>query len=460
MNLTTILLAFFFVLGVVIVVHESGHFLVAKAVGVYVKTFSVGFGPKLLKRRVGETEYAISAVPFGGYVKMAGEGVMEQVQDAGTGEVAADGELIPEERFFSSKSTLQRLAIVTAGPAMNLVLALVVVIGLVYTHGLQVTPITTLGTVDENGPAATAGLAPGDRIVSVAGEPSLSWEEMLIRLTDEAAAGRTPVPIVYERDGTRATAQITPTRDPEGSDLWIVGMRYRPDARVGKVKKGGPADLAGLREGDVIVAVNGEPVTDFDAIAQVIHKSIGQPVQLAWERAGQQFTASVVPEKAEVPVDYDNVETFGRIYFEQYRENRKVGMARAVQEGGLRTWSMISGTVDYLFSRIQQLITKGKTSADAVSGPIGIARMAGEMAMWGFDRLLWFLSILSVNLFLLNLLPIPVLDGGHAMFIVYEMLSRRRVNQRVQTIATQVGFVLLLLFMVFVLARDVMNLAS
>jgi regulator of sigma E protease len=343
---------------------------------------------------------------------------------------------------------------------MNLVLALVVVIGLVYAHGLQVTPITTLGTVEADGPAAAAGLAPGDRIVSVAGEPALSWEELLIRMTDEAAAGRTPVPLVYEREGQRQTAQIVPVRDPEGSDLWIVGMRYRPDARVGKVKKGGPADLAGLREGDVIVAVNGEPVNDFDAIAQVIHKSIGQPVELAWERGGQRFHASVVPEKAEVPVDYDNVETFGRIYFEQFRESRKVGLARAVQEGSLRTWAMISGTVDYLFSRIQQLVTKGRTSADAVSGPIGIARMAGEMAQWGFDRLLWFLSILSVNLFLLNLLPIPVLDGGHAMFIVYEMLSRRRVNQRVQTIATQVGFVLLLLFMVFVLARDVMNLAG
>jgi regulator of sigma E protease len=460
MELATILLAFVFVLGVVIVVHESGHFMVAKAVGVYVKTFSIGFGPKLLRRRFGETEYALSAVPFGGYVKMAGEGVMEQIQDAGTGETSHDGSVIPEHRFFSSKTTFQRLAIVTAGPTMNLVLALLVVIALVWAEGLQITPITTIGTVEENTPAAQAGLQPGDRIVSVAGEPSQSWEEMLIRLTDEAAARRTPVPLVYERAGEQHSTALTPVRDKDSRDLWVIGMRYRPDTRVGKVKKGGPADLAGLRQGDVIVEVNGQPVSDFDAIAQVIHNSIGQPVQLIWERGGQRKSASVVPQKAQVPVDYDNVETFGRIFFEQYRENRKVGLAQAVKEGTLRTWAMIDGTVSYLGSRIHQLIKTGRTSADAVSGPIGIARMAGEMAMWGFDRLLWFLAILSVNLFLLNLLPIPVLDGGHAMFIVYEIFSRRRVNQRVQLIATQVGFVLLLLFMVFVIARDVIHLAS
>ena len=152
MSLET-LLAFVFVLGVVIVIHEGGHFLVAKAVGIYCKTFSVGFGPKILKRRFGETEYALSAIPFGGYVKMAGEGAMEEVQDSGTGErttdLDPDGNPIPEHRWFSSKTTWQRMAVVVAGPLMNLVLALFLTIGVVWVQGVTVNPVTTVGEVVE-----------------------------------------------------------------------------------------------------------------------------------------------------------------------------------------------------------------------------------------------------------------------------------------------------------------------
>ncbi len=452
MNLEQIL-AFVFVLGVVVIIHEGGHFLVAKSVGIYVKTFSVGFGPKLLRRRFGSTEYALSAIPFGGYVKMAGEGAMEDIQDAGVQrEVDSEGEEIPEEQYFSSKGPWQRLAVVVAGPIANLVLALVVTIGLAWVQGVPTVPVTEVGVVEENSPAAEAGLERGDKILAVAAQPVDSWDEVVDRILKEADRGRLPIEITYEREGRKHTVAVAPQKK-EGR--WYLGLDYLHDTRVGNLKKNGPAYRAGLRRGDVITRINGQPMRDYQQIARIVNENAGKPLEIEWVRAGKSYHATVVPEEAEVPVDFKTVKKVGRIYYEPYRENRPVGFVEAVQLGGRATWRIVEQTATFL-----AVLVRGGASRDAVSGPVRIAQFAGQMVEWGFSYLLGFLALFSVNLFLLNLLPIPVLDGGHAMFITYELVTRRKPDEKVQMVATQVGFVLLLLLMAFVITMDVIKVVS
>ncbi len=452
MNLEQIL-AFLFVLGVVVVIHEGGHFLVAKSVGIYVKTFSVGFGPKLLRRRIGGTEYALSAVPFGGYVKMAGEGVMEDLQDTGAqAEVDSEGEVIPEEQYFSSKGPWQRMAVVVAGPLANLLLALVVTIGLAWIQGVPTIPVTEVGMVEEGSPAAEAGLQRGDRIVEVAGQPVHSWDEFLEILVKEAREGHTPVELAYERDGERRETTVTPAKK---GGHWYLGVDYLHDTRVGNLKKNGPAYRAGLRRGDVIVSIEGEPMHDYQQIARIVNENAGKPLEIVWMRNGESYRATVVPEEAEVPVDYKTVKKVGRIYYEPYREYRPVSFVEAIKLGSQATWRIVDQTATFL-----AVLVRGGASRDAVSGPVRIAQFAGQMVEWGFSYLLGFLALFSVNLFLLNLLPIPVLDGGHAVFITYELITRRKPDEKVQMVATQVGFVLLLLLMAFVITMDVIKVAS
>ena len=453
MSLQT-LLAFAFVLGAVIVIHEGGHFLMAKAVGIYCKTFSVGFGPKLLRKRFGETEYAISAIPFGGYVKFAGEGAMEQVQDAGTGErggdVDADGEAIPEHRWFSSKSTWERMAVVVAGPLMNLVLALVVTVGVVMVQGITVNPVTTVGDVTPESPAEEAGLLVGDRFEGVNGQPVDSWVGTLNAIIEAYEAQPVPVPLQILREGEALRIELTPRRTDSGR--FEIGVAALQDTRVGKVKKDGPAWNAGLRRGDVIESINGEAVTTYSQIAEIVNESIDVPLEIVWLREGREQSAVVTPIAAEVPIDFKETRTVGRIYYEQYSETRPVSTGQAIAMGSRATWGMVEQTA--LFLRV---LFTGGASGDTVSGPIRIAQFSGEMVRWGFDRLLLFMAMFSVNLFLLNLLPVPVLDGGHAMFILYEMVARRKPPERFQLWATQIGFLALLGLMGWVLVMDVMH---
>jgi regulator of sigma E protease len=453
MSLET-LLAFVFVLGVVIVIHEGGHFLVAKAVGIYCKTFSVGFGPKILKRRFGETEYALSAIPFGGYVKMAGEGAMEEVQDSGTGErttdLDPDGNPIPEHRWFSSKTTWQRMAVVVAGPLMNLVLALFLTVGVVWVQGVTVNPVTTVGEVVEGSPAEGAGLLAGDRFVEVGGEPVDHWVGALNAIIERYEESGHPVPVALQREGQAVDVSIEPRLDEDGR--YEIGLVALQDTRVGKVKKDGPAWNAGLRRGDVIVSIDGEQVSSYSRIAEIVNESIDVPLDVVWLRDGREQSAVVTPVAAEVPIDFKETRTVGRIYYEQYSESRPVPAGQAIAMGSRATWGMVEQTAVFL-----KVLVTGGASGDTVSGPIRIAQFSGEMVRWGFDRLLLFMAMFSVNLFLLNLLPVPVLDGGHAVFILYEMVARRKPPEQFQLWATQIGFVALLGLMGWVLVMDVMH---
>ena len=457
------ILAFVITLGLVIIVHELGHFLVCKLFGIYVKTFSIGIGPKLLRKRLGETEYVLSAIPFGGYVKMAGEGIMEEIQDTGTWEErkyplgteqgnreAATVDLdIPEDRHFNNRPAGQRLAVFVAGPLFNLLLAFLVYAGIVLQGGLVEVPVTQVGAVTGDSPAAAAGLEVGDQILTVDGQRVALWDEILAALVNpslERPDEPVPVPLTVLRNGRVFRLEVTP-RYLADRQRWLLGCEPW-DTTVGLVQKGGPAHQIGLRQGDRIVALNGETVTSFVAIARIINRNADREVNVLWEREGEYLESSVVPESAEVQPDT----VIGRIFFDRQYVHRSIGLKRAVAVGLRATWRTMEATLQVLYSFVG-----GKLGLEAVGGPIRIGQVAGEMLRWSFGHLMQFIAFFSVNLFLLNLLPIPVLDGGHVLFLVLETVMRRRVHERIQAIATQVGLILLLLFMTFVVVVDVLK---
>lgn len=467
----TTLLAAAIVIGPVIVFHEFGHFLVAKLAGIYVKTFSVGFGPKLLKVRLGETQYALSAIPLGGYVKMAGDSVSDpranEEATSETGESAAgetprhgeemlysrdeiDDAAIPEHRYFRNKSIPQRLAVVTAGPIANFVLAFVVLTGVLHHEGMQVPPTTTLAPVDSTSSEYVAGLRGGDEILRVAGVPvtnALELENAIVAQKDA------PFPVTLRRVG-RDTTLVLPGVRRDGQMVVFPIVQPRLSSQLGLVKKDGPAWNAGLRPGDRIVEVDGQPVQFYDQLADLINPAIGKELHVVWERDGRKMEASIVPEADTVPVDDSLTETrqIGRIQIEPYQLALPVGWGMAARASMERCVGFAHDTARFL-----GILVQGRGTRDALGGPIRIGQVAGSALRWSPSNLFFFLAFFSVNLFLLNLLPIPVLDGGHVLFLTIEAVRGQALSVRTQELLLKVGVSALLLLMGFVVFNDLVR---
>ena len=461
-NFIITIFAFLLTLGLVVIVHELGHFLFCKLFGIYVKTFSIGIGPKFARLRFGETEYVLSAIPFGGYVKMAGEGIMEEIQDTGTweerkyplgteegnAEAAGQDDHIPPHRHLYSRPAWQRLLVFIAGPLFNLVLAFLLYTGLVLSNGLQNIPFTTVGGVTAESPAQAAGFQVGDRILQVNGEPVETWgsiEEALVPV-DLRKAGTVPAAEVQiNRQGETLTLGMQPVFD-ETAGYWSLGLEVW-NTTVGLVKKNGPAASLGLEKGDLVQSVNGETVTSFSQIARIINDRPDQSLEIVWTRDGRRMSGEVTPELKETEPGVMK----GRIFMEPYFTYEKVGLGTATVLGYQRTVGTIKVTVSVLSDFVMR-----RLGLDAVGGPLRIGQAAGEMLSWSFSHLMYFVAFFSINLFLLNLMPIPVLDGGHVLFLLLEVIrGGKPVPERLQAIATQVGLILLLLFMTFVVVLDV-----
>ena len=470
----TTLLAAVLVLGPVIVFHEFGHFIVAKLAGIYVKTFSVGFGPKLLRRRFGETEYCLSALPLGGYVRMAGDATEEpaaSVPDAAGGEDAGApaekrvGEAalyprdgisdadIPPHRYLRSKPIATRLAVVTAGPFANLLLAVIVLTFGLHHEGMPVLPTTTLDAIEPDSPEARAGLQSGDRIVAVQGQEVATTLEVVRGL--EALEAQ-PFDLTVQRAGRDTTLHL-PAVTRDGGLVTFPALRFRPDSRIGQVKKGGPAERAGLRAGDRIVEIDGVAVGFYDELPERINPAIGDSLQLIWERDGVRMSGIVVPERAEVPDPDDpaKVRTVGRIQIEAYSLVAPIGWGTAFRQSTAISWNLTRETLRFL-----GLLVRGKGSRDAVGGPIRIAQVAGSELRWGLSRLFMFMAFFSINLFLLNLLPIPVLDGGHVVFLLIEAVRGEALSVRVQEWALRVGVSALIALMGYVVVMDLVRVVT
>ena len=430
----TTLFAFLFVLGVLVFIHELGHFLLARWHGVRVITFSLGFGPKLLKVQRGDTEYCLSVIPLGGYVKMAGE----NPDDPHTG---TDDE-------FLAKSKWQRFQILIAGPVMNLLLA-VVLLAVVLMQGADVLAYldrpAVVGAVLPGSPAERAGIRPGDQILRLGSADIETWEHL-----DMAVASRPEkeVDVVVLRGGTEQRFKITPdltelrTRSNAKFELGTIGVLPDVYPSVLSLIAGSPAEAAGFKAGDVIVAVDGQRMVFRSQVAEAITKKAGQPVEITIRRDGVDQTIAVTPVK-------EGERYMAGIYMNEATRPFTPTPLEAIGLSVERNVEMAG----QILATLRDLVT-GEASPKQLMGPVGIAQLSGESAQVGWMSLLGLMAGISLNLGLLNLLPIPVLDGGHIFIMAIETISRRDFSLQMKEKMLFVGFLLLMTLMVTVIYND------
>jgi len=449
MTLLHTVLAFLVALALLVVVHELGHYLVARWCGVKVLRFSVGMGKIVYSRRIGpdQTEWALSALPFGGYVKML---------DAREQDVS---KLPPEDlaREFTRQSVWKRIAIVAAGPLANFLLAIVVFVGL-YSYGIP-EPATRLRAVPEMSAAHQAGLKGGELVTSVNGEPVEIWSDLRWKVM-HLALEKTPAALGVQRaDGGSATLtvrldELSPA-DLEGDFLAKLGIDLaRPKAALGKIVPDGPASQAGLREGDIIHEVDGRPMLDGLAFVELIRASAGKTLRVTGERAGVPFDIAVTPE-----THVRNEQAVGRIQAEVPLAPEMViardSLLPAIGKAVRKTWDTSVLTLKMLG---KMLI--GEVSWKNITGPITIADYAGQTARIGVISYLTFIAFISISLGVMNLLPIPVLDGGLLLYYSLELLTGRAIPERIGELAQRAGVGILMMLMAVAVFNDIIRLMS
>jgi regulator of sigma E protease len=426
-------------LGILVFIHELGHFCVAKLAGVKVLKFSLGFGPRLISRKWGETEYMISAVPLGGYVQMLGEG---------GGELEEDLSGLDLERSFAKKPVSRRLAIVAAGPFMNLafpflVLPLAYLIGVNLPAYLDQPPC--VGYVVAESPAAEAGLERGDCIEAIGAQPVSSWTEADKILLEQA--GQPPV-FAVRRD--HEIVRMTPTDGVAAAEgLQALGLYPEQEAVVDSIGAGMPAQRAGMQKGDRIVAIGSEPVNSWYDLRAIIQKGEGKPQVYHLLRDGQPLEIEINSTVAD-----GNGEKRLLIGISPLVETsfKRFGPVEALRFGSARALELMKLTLVF----IQKLVL-GHVSTRNLGGPITVVQVAGQAAQSDFSGILSMLAFLSIQLGILNLFPIPILDGGHLLFNLFELVFRRPLSLRVREVAQQVGLVVILLLMALAFYNDLMR---
>lgn len=454
MNLFDYLIPFALALGVLILVHEFGHYLVARACGVKVLRFSIGFGKALLVRRAGRdgTEWAIGAFPLGGYVKMLDE---------------REGEVASEElhRAFNRQTVWKRFAIVAAGPIANFLLAIALYWGMFAVGTAELRPRIALG--DMTTIAAAAGLRDGDLVVAVDDEPIRSWQELRWALLKYAVDGRSVVLHVRTLEDVDAFRTLD-LRDVDIDDgrsdpIGRIGLRpWRPQipAVIGRLVAGGAAERAGIRVGDKVKAIDGEALAGWTQLVDRVRHAAGRELRLDVERAGERLTFNLTPD-----LETDNGHQVGRI---------GVGVADPGITGGPELFATVRyGVVEGLTKAVRQTwetsvlslqmigrMLLGEISWKNLSGPVTIADYAGQTAQLGLAHYLKFVAMISISLGVLNLLPIPVLDGGHLLYYVVEIIKGGPIPERIMEIGQQIGLALLIMLMAFAFYNDINRLIS
>lgn len=423
------------VLGVMVFVHEAGHFLAAKGFGVRVLTFSLGFGKRLFGFERGGTDYRVSILPLGGYVKMAG--------DDPTAVLTGDpGEFLGRPRW-------QRFVIILMGPMMNFVLAVVVLAGLYMFHyqkpAYEDQPVV-IGAVDPGSAAAEAGLEPQDRVVQFDGIRNPKWQDIRFKVL---TAGEHPIPLTVDRGSKTLHMSLTPRT--EGRDgAGVAGWYPYVPLVVDKVESGQPASKAGLKPGDKIVGLNGKPDYYWAMIVQDLRDGKGKPVDLTVQRDGKEFQVHVKPAYTDVM----GLKTWriGVTIRQDEYVIRKLPPGTAFEYAVKWNYKNFLETFDVL----GKIVTR-RMSTKSLAGPIGIAQYSGEAYRRGITDLLAFVAFISLQLGIVNLLPIPVMDGGHIFMLAIEGLMRRDLSLAVKERVIQVGVVLIVLLFVFVMYNDIMK---
>ncbi len=423
---------FLVLIGVMILLHELGHYLVARLFDVKIEAFSFGFGPRLFGFGRGETDFRVCAFPLGGYVKMTGEQ---------PGEEGAN-----DPRAFPSKPRWQRLLIIFAGPAVNVVLAVGLLTGLfMYEFPKVPNPKSpVLGYLTPDGAAAKAGMRAGDQIVAIDGEQNPTWED--IRLKEIAGAKRS-MDVTVMRNGQQMHFAVTPAFNADQGG-GTAGWAPETDVQVGGYCCDvDAAEKAGLKKGDTIVSMNGQRIRSANRLIDIVGASEGKPVTVVYDRGGQQHEATVTPMwsnyqgseawriGASLQTPYEITQLpFGGALRESIRQNRQYGM---------------------LLYQFLQGIVERRMSPKSLDGPIGIARLSGEAAKEGPTAYLSLMAMVSLNLAVVNMLPIPLLDGGGILMLLIEMLMQRDMSLRVREKVAQLGLVFLMVVVVFVIYNDI-----
>ncbi len=430
----TTFFAFVLVLGFLVFVHEFGHFIVAKLIGVRVHVFSIGFGPKIVGREWRGTEYRLSWLPLGGYVKMAGENPMEETTGS------------PEE--FLSRSVWERIAIIFAGPAMNLIWA-VIFVALIYFSGvespafLKETP--RVGWVEPDSPAERAQVQTGDIIREVSGTEVATWEDVY----STAAAHMDSAVLVLDRRGEQVQVVFTAGMDSSRAyRLW--GIEPFLPATVSRTIPDFPAEKAGIQPGDRIIAVDGDSIRSFYDLTRAIHDRAEQKLSVTVLRNGEALVFELTPRK-----DEQSGRGLIGIYPEQKMTKVRYGLGASLQRS-VTTNIQVAG---FIGGYLKQVVS-GEVSGKDIGGPIMIAQVAGDAARSGWQDVVWLMGILSLQLGLLNLLPIPILDGGHLLLFTLEAITGKPLSLRNREIAQMIGLFILISIMIYAFFNDIARLFS
>jgi len=447
MSVLHTILWFLIAIGILVVVHEFGHYLAARWAGVKVLRFSVGFGKPLLSRRFGrdQTEWTLSALPFGGFVKML---------DEREGEVPA----AEAHRSFNRATVWRRIGIVIAGPAANFLLAIVFYWALLL-HGLPALK-PMIGEPPAGTPAAQAGLVAGDEIRRVNGTDTPSFQDLRLTLLRAGVAAEAITLELADGRSVRLDVQPMQTENLEQDILRPLGIvRYDPVIApvIGQLLPDGAAVRAGFQSGDRLLSANGEAVANWQDWVQVVRQHPAKPLRIEYERQGQRGALTVVPDVVdEAGQRVGKIGAGPRVdesVLATLMTEVRYGPVEALWQGAVRTWDMSVFTLEMMGRMVL-----GQVSWKNLSGPLTIADYAGQSATLGWISFVGFLALVSVSLGVLNLLPIPLLDGGHLMYYVAEVLTGRPVSERTMEIGSRIGMFLLLLLMSFALFNDLQRL--
>jgi regulator of sigma E protease len=423
-------------IGVMILIHELGHYWAARFFDVKVETFSFGFGPRLFGFKRGDTDFRFSALLFGGYVKMAGDQPTDQTGD----EANAD------PRNLLAKPRWQRLIITFAGPAINVALAIVLMTGLDTVHfpTMPTPPDPVVGYVDPSGGVAKAGIHEGDRVVQFDDISDPTWRDIQIK---ELSSANQPVRVAVRREGERLSFTLTPVMDQKNG-VGYLAWSPETEVRVSSIESGLAAARAGLQAGDILISANGLPLRSIVRLHEIEHDTDGRPLDLVYARNGVERHITITPEKRDP--DGQGARWVIGLNLEPRIEYTKLPLRAAFVESLHQ-----NGEGAQMILHFLKRIVARQMSAKSLMGPVGIAQMSGEAAREGPIAYFELMAMVSLNLGIVNLLPIPILDGGVILMLLIEMLMRRDLDLRMKEAVVKVGFVFLMVAMVFAIYNDI-----
>ncbi len=434
MEILTTIFYFVLTIGVLVLVHELGHFGAAKMFRMRVDRFSIGFPPRAFGIKIGETDYCVSWIPIGGYVKIAG-----MIDESFDTEFANRA---PEPWEFRAKPVWQRMIVLAGGVIMNLLLAIAIFWGIIYSSGKTVWPTTEIGFISENSAAQTAGFQPGDRILTINGVTVRYWDEIENLIYVEHMGQDLTVTI--ERAGIPRTISIARASIPSVSEQRFGVLPRGVVPVIVSVEDGKPAAEAGLKPGDIITRMNDAQV-DFYSLPRLIKQHPGRQVRVEWRRESETIAGTITPTAEG---------TIGISFNPRYEgpvDRLRFSLIEALGEAIVD----LAGAVEAFFRNIYSIFAGTVSLSESVGGPVRIAQIATRSAQAGLASFLTVMAWLSLTLALLNLLPFPALDGGHLVFLAYEGVFRREIPTKVKIVLQQTGFALLLVFMAFVLYNDI-----